>query len=162
MKRENLNNQLETIKTKINELSKKKFRYFINNKYIAGFGPLQLIETKTELVKAFSFVKSQFQTENFESIEAELGLQQTVEVEEQTYLGYDFSEWTEEFKMKASELQNESNIENLKKALKTFKGYRTEDEQFESDAKKFSDLFLDLGITESEENSPHNTVIITE
>lgn len=165
MKRENLNANLAAIKLKINELSKKRFKYFIHGKYIPGYGTIQLLEDPTQLVKAFGFVKSQFSNDDdLSSIESELGFTIGKEVEEetQTYFGFELSEWTEEFKMRASEIQNVLAIEELKTALKTFKGYRTEDEKFESDAKKFSTLFSELGLVEkneSEVNSPHNTVI---
>ena len=158
MKRENLNIQLEAIKLKINELTKNKFRYFIHGKYIPGFGPLQLITETTELVKAFSFIKSQFsEDKDLVSIENELGIAKLAKSEdsdEQTYLGFTLREWTEECQMKAAELNNQAAIDQLKSALKTFKGYRTEDEKFESDAKKFGALFDELGLSNASVPNP--------
>jgi hypothetical protein len=52
--------QISAIQNKIKELSKLRFKYFIYGKYIPGFGDIKTIEDITTLLKAFSFVKSQF------------------------------------------------------------------------------------------------------
>ena len=153
MKRSELNLQLNQIKNTISILQKKKFRYFIHGKYITGFGALQLINDLETITKAFSFVKSQFQSDkNLSDIELELGIKSNEkEKDEQTYLGFSLSEWKDEFKVRVEEIQNQNNIEQLQKALKKLKSYRTEDQKFEEDVNKFSKLFDELGIDVSKQ-----------
>lgn len=156
MKRDQLVAGLESIKNKIKELKKKRFKYFIRGKYIPTHGQIELIESPDKLMLAFAFVKKQFVETEIEedSLASELGFTSVKlkdKDEEQLYFGYTLEEWTEEFKMKASEIQNNYQIEELEKAKEKFKGYRTEDDRFAEDVNKFSGLFVDLGISTGQE-----------
>ena len=140
--REKINEQLELINSKINNLSKKKFRYFIYGKYIPGFGDIKLIETKEELIKCFANIKSKFNSNNeVHMIADELKLNiDKKEIQEEIFLGYTYEEWKEEFQTKASEIQTKEDISKLEKAKKKLKKYLSEDDKLENDFKSSEEI----------------------
>ena len=140
--REKINEQLELINSKISNLSKKKFRYFIYGKYIPGFGDIKLIETKEELIKCFANIKSKFNNNNeVHMIADELKLNiDKKEIQEEIFLGYTYEEWKEEFQTKASEIQTKEDISKLEKAKKKLKKYLSEDDKLENDFKASEEI----------------------
>ena len=150
--REKINEQLEFINSKINNLSKKKFRYFIYGKYIPGFGDIKLIENKEELIKCFANIKSKFNNDNeVQLIADELKLDiVNKEIQEETFLGYTYEEWKEEFQTKANEIQTKEDISKLEKAKKKLKKYLSEDDKLENDFKSLEEILNKYSINVNE------------
>jgi hypothetical protein len=140
--------QISAIQNKIKELSKLRFKYFIYGKYIPGFGDIKTIEDITTLLKAFSFVKSQFNCSETTELANELGLVQEsiAEQEDLTYLGFTLEEWTEEFKTKAKELQTATQLEQLELAETKLSKYLSESDLLNKDYNEFKSLFSQLNI----------------
>ena len=150
--REKINEQLELINSKISNLSKKKFRYFIYGKYIPGFGDIKLIENKEELIKCFVNIKSKFNNDNeVQLIADELKLDiVNKEIQEETFLGYTYEEWKEEFQTKANEIQTKEDINKLEKVKKKLKKYLSEDDKLENDFKSSEEILNKYSINVNE------------
>ena len=138
MKREELNKKIKSVKKQIEKLESVEYPvYKTDSKYIEKFGIIKELETLDIVAKAFTFVKSNFQ--GFDNAYDELGIV-TKETEKPKYMGYALDTWTTDFKIRVQQLNDFKKIKDLNNALEVLNKHRSEDDIFNEDMERISDI----------------------
>ncbi len=92
---------------------------------------------KDTLVAAFADLKSRM-TSGSDAL-SELGFGKD-ELEDETYLGFTFAEWSQDFQTRAKQIRNEEKIEKLYAAVDIMEDNLSEEDRFSLDMKAVEEL----------------------
>ena len=82
----NISEKQKSIQEKLTLLKNKRYKFFMSRDYIPGFGSIESLDTKEQVINAYSFVKKQFSQENHSDL-SDIGLESIKQLEE-LYNGY--------------------------------------------------------------------------
>lgn len=144
IKRDELLAKKGEITAKMQEIEKgqKKVRY-ITNRYYEGIGIVSEMD-EPELVAALKDLKERFkENTEYDQLSQELGLpvrQKKEDDDEPTYLGYTYDEWMEDFKTRATYLNNEATLDKLDEALDIIERNLSEEDKFNLEMQALEEL----------------------
>ena len=99
---------------------------------------------EADLCAALKDLKARFAEDTeYNNLAKELGLPMITREEdddEETYLGYTYNEWLEDFKTRAAYLNNEEKIDKLEEALRIIDKNLSEDDKFNLAMKDLEEL----------------------
>lgn len=137
IKREELLCKREEVLERIKNLEAEvKSTRFISNRYYEGYGMVENMDKDT-LVAAFADLKSRM-TSGSNAL-SELGFGKD-ELEDETYLGFTFAEWSQDFQTRAKQIRNEEKIEKLYTAVDIMEDNLSEEDRFSLDMKAVEEL----------------------
>ena len=97
--------------------------------YIPGFGSIESLYTKEQVINAYSFVKKQFSQENHSDL-SDIGLESIKQLEE-LYNGYSLKDYQDEFKIKVEQLNDEEMIIKLEKLYSQLEELKTREDKLQ-------------------------------
>ena len=137
IKREELLSKREEVLGRIKNLEAEvKFTRFISNRYYEGYGMVENMDKDT-LVAAFADLKNRMTSGN--NALSELGFGKDA-LEDETYLGFTFSEWSQDFQTRAKQIRNEEKIEKLYAAIDIIEDNLSEEDRFSLNMKAVEEL----------------------
>lgn len=137
IKREELLSKREEVLGRIKNLETEvKSTRFISNRYYEGYGMVENMDKDT-LVAAFADLKNRMTSGN--DALSELGFGKD-ELEDETYLGFTFSEWSQDFQTRAKQIRNEEKIEKFYAAIGIIEDNLSEEDRFSLDMKAVEEL----------------------
>ena len=137
IKREELLSKREEVLGRIKNLEAEvKSTRFISNRYYEGYGMVENMDKDT-LVAAFADLKNRM-TAGSDAL-SELGFGKDA-LEDETYLGFTFDEWSQDFQTRAKQIRNEEKIEKLYAAIDIIEDNLSEEDRFSLDMKAVEEL----------------------
>ena len=129
-KREEVLKRIETLMAEVKSVR------FISNRYYEGYGMVENMDKNT-LVAAYADLKSRMLGGN--DALKELGFSEDCDGQD-TYLGYTFEEWSEDFKNRAKQISNLEKIEKLDEAVEIMEKNLSEDDRFSPEMQTVEEL----------------------
>ena len=137
IKREELLSKREEVLGRIKNLEAEvKSTRCISNRYYEGYGMVENMDKDT-LVAAFADLKNRMTSGN--NALSELGFGKD-ELEDETYLGFTFAEWSQDFQTRAKQIRNEEKIEKLYAAIGIMEDNLSEEDRFSLNMKAVEEL----------------------
>ena len=123
----NISEKQKSIQEKLTLLKNKRYKFFMSRDYIPGFGSIESLDTKEQVINAYSFVKKQFSQENHSDL-SDIGLESIKQLEE-LYNGYSLKDYQDEFKIKVEQLNDEESIKQLEKLYEQLDELKTREDK---------------------------------
>lgn len=125
----NISEKQKSIQEKLTLLKNKRYKFFMSRDYIPGFGSIESLDTKEQVINAYSFVKKQFTQEKHSDL-SDIGLESIKQLDE-LYRGYSLEDYQEEFKIKVEQLKDEEMIIKLKKLYSQLEELKTREDKLQ-------------------------------
>ena len=123
----NISEKQKSIQEKLTLLKNKRYKFFMSRVYIPGFGSIESLDTKEQVINAYSFVKKQFTQENHSDL-SDIGLESIKQLDE-LYNGYSLEDYQDEFKIKVEQLNDEESIKQLEKLYEQLDELKTREDK---------------------------------
>ena len=123
----NISEKQKSIQEKFTLYKNKRYKFFMSRDYIPGFGSIESLDTKEQVINAYSFVKKQFSQENHSDL-SDIGLESIKQLDE-LYNGYSLEDYQDEFKIKVEQLNDEESIKQLEKLYEQLDELKTREDK---------------------------------